>query len=641
MPRRSKKLNELVLDGTFEARRPHHRALLLEDDVRNPTLRAIQERFQECENEFEQRSIAREFEQAIKDGAGAPPSFERLRAELQKLGPDGSAKQAIAFFPRYLRWDDGLPFELDPFQKHTLKAGLEQDRHGRYLFTQVDLWIPRGNGKTPLLSGLGGLTTLTAPGRPKVLQLSGDSEQAKIGLEYLGTWLEDGELGDYFENYSKVIRRRDGRGSFSIQAASGTGSHGRRRIKSFVDELWLLETKQQVKTYTGVETAIFKMENAQLWHGSTAGYAKDSIGGRNWDSGLALPEIETHREGFLTIGRDRDAGRLFIAYGMPEDYGLDLEDDAAVLKAIRLANPGSWVDHRRLLQALRRADDVNEWLRFNLNFWTKAKGTWFKTGLWQSLRSDFTFEKGDLVFVGVDCSLVHDSTAVAWAKRLEDGRIAVEVEVFSPVEGVAAHRFFPDGVVDTDEIELFILELARERGLKVVEIAYDPTFFHAAALHLKRRGFKVIDYLPASAPYKQAIQDFYKLVNDGVVTHNGDPVFAAHAEAVAAEKQEDSWRLYRLKTSARFDAIPASALAVERCAFDKRGVYATRGLTLLDDGSPQERPAGDEERDGVERASDAHRARVGLPPRYADVDEPDDLDDDEDDLDLEDDDEWN
>src|SRR5207248_2506073 len=128
-------------------------------------------------------------------------------------------------------------------------------------------------------------------------------------------------------------------------------------------------------------------------------------------------------------------------------------DDAAVLKAIRLANPGSWVNPHSLLEALRRADDVNAWLRFNLNFWTKAKGSWFKTGLWKSLTADFSFDAGDDVWVGVDCSLVHDSTAVAWAKRLEDGRIAIEVEVFSPVQGVPAHRFFADGVVDTDEIE--------------------------------------------------------------------------------------------------------------------------------------------------------------------------------------------
>jgi hypothetical protein len=183
--RRAKRLNELVLDGTFEARRPHHRALLFEDDVRDPALREIQERFLECDNEFEQRAIAKEFEEAIKHGAGAPPSIEELQAELRKLGPDGSAKQAIAFFPRYLRWDDGTPFELDPFQKEVLELALEMDERGRYLWTQIDLWIPRGNGKTPLLSGLGGLATLTTPGRPKILQLAGDGEQAKLGLELL------------------------------------------------------------------------------------------------------------------------------------------------------------------------------------------------------------------------------------------------------------------------------------------------------------------------------------------------------------------------------------------------------------------------------------------------------------------------
>jgi len=66
-------------------------------------------------------------------------------------------------------------------------------------------------------------------------------------------------------------------------------------------------------------------------------------------------------------------------------------------------------------------------------------------------------------------------------------------------------------------------------------------------------------------------------------------------------------------------------------------VYATRGLTLLDDGTPETTRA-EEELDGLERASDAQRARVGLPPRDAIEDDVDD-DDADDDLDLEDD-EW-
>jgi phage terminase large subunit-like protein len=638
--RREKRLNERILDATFEARRANHRALLYEDDARDPALRAIQERFLDCDNEFEQRAIAKEFEEAIKGGAGAPPPIEDLQAQLRKLGPDGSAKQAIKFFPKYLRWDDGTPFQLDPFQKDALELALEQDEDGRYLYTQVDLWIPRGNGKTPLLAGLGKLRTLVAAGRPLVLQLGGDAEQAGLGLDYVATWLDDGELGSYFDAYSRVIRRRDGRGTFQIQPASGSGAHGRKPNTTFVDELWLFDDKRKVETYEGVSTAVFKLAalNGQLFHGSTSGYDKNTIGGRNWDSGMQLPElIKSGREGFLTIRADRAARRLFIAYGMPDGYELDLENDAAVLHAIRLANPGSWIDPRSLLEALRRADDVNAWLRFNLNVWTKAKGTWFKTGLWRALYSEFTFEKGDLVFVGVDCSLVHDATVVAWAKRLEDGRIAVDVEVFSPVSDVPAHQYFPDGVVDTDVVEDFILALARERGYKVAEIAYDPTYFHEAAKHLKEKGFTVIDYQPGSPPYQQAIQDFYKFANDGTLTHNGNEIFAQHAEAVAAEKREDQWKLYKLKASERFDAIPAAALAAERCGFDKRGVYSKRGLLFLDDDRQTPALATDDGGRTLERANLTLSEQIAL--GLIDDPELDDVDDDEGDED-EGDDEW-
>jgi phage terminase large subunit-like protein len=623
--RRTKTLNELILDRTFEARRANHRELLFEEDVRDKSLREIQARFRDCGNEFEQRSIAKELEEAIADGAGGPGTVEELQTELKKLGREHSAKRTINFFPRFFAFDDGSPFTLEDWQQEGIREGDRRDKHGRRIYKQIDEWIPRGNGKTPKATGRSIVAAL-GPNRPRVFQISGDLQQAKLGLEYAQNWINDGELARFFETYSRVIRRRDGRGKIEILPAGGTGAHGRRPRVAVVDELWAFETQAQVKTYTALETKIFADLEAYLHNLSTAGYDKTTIGGQNWDSGFKLPVVRTYREGFLTIAKDEEAGRLFIAYGMPEGYELDLEDDAAVLKAIRLANPGSWIDPRELLRALRRTNDVNEWLRFNLNFWTKARGTWFKTGLWKSLYSKFSFKKGDVVFVGVDCALVHDTAVIAWAKRLDNGRIAVKVEVFSPVEGVPAHRFFRDGVVDTDELEAFVLELARERGYKIAEIAYDPTFFHDTAKRLKNKGFRMIEYTPSSAPYGQAINDFYKLCNDGVVTHDGDEIFAAHAEAVAAEKRENIWRLYRLKASHRFDAVVAAALAVERCAFDKRSVYEKRGLIVLEHELEQRTPS-----DGpaVERVSLARAAALGLLDQADDT--SDDFEDDEED----------
>jgi phage terminase large subunit-like protein len=635
--RPNKSLLEHVHDGSYRARR--HRGLIGEEpNVPWPAFAALQDDYRAASSEERGKAIEREFEHLVLDAhaTAAAEAAEELEQELSKLGPPGSAKRTIALFPRFFRFDDETPFVLEGWQKKYLRMGSKRDRHDRRVFKQIDWWIPRGNGKTPLASGKS-IDDALGPGRPKVFQIAGDLSQAKLGLDYATEWINEGELGQIFKTYGRIIRRRDGRGRIEILPAGGTGAHGRVPRRVNVDELWGFETKPQVKTFRAMETAIFKDAESELFIFSTAGYTKQSLAGAMWDSGFKLPKVETFREGFLTIARDEEAGRLFIAYGMPDGYDLDLENDKAVLRAIRLANPGSWIDHRELLRALRRTDEdgVLDWLRFNLNHWTKQKGAWFKHGIWKAIASEFEFGRGDVVFVGVDCSLVHDTTAVAWAKRIENGRIAVDVEVFSPVEGVPAHRFFPDGMVDTREIERFIVELANARGYQVAEIAYDPTFFHDTARRLKERGFRVIEYLPASAPYKQAIQDFYGFVNDGTATHRGDnAVFNAHAEAVAAEKREDYWQLYRLKASERFDAVVAAALAVTRCAFDKRSVYEKEGLLVLEEPkSPANRDDEAEPTRTAQRVSEQRARELGL---------LDDQADDDDDLDLdEEDDEWN
>src|SRR5947209_2836861 len=108
MGRPAKSLVELVHDGTFRARRDSHRQLLAGPDVPWPGLAGYQHKYQTARSNPERREAALAFERAVvqsheltvlKQASGAGAS---LAAELAELGPPGSTKQLLAFFPAYL-----------------------------------------------------------------------------------------------------------------------------------------------------------------------------------------------------------------------------------------------------------------------------------------------------------------------------------------------------------------------------------------------------------------------------------------------------------------------------------------------------------------------------------------------------------
>jgi phage terminase large subunit-like protein len=61
-----------------------------------------------------------------------------------------------------------------------------------------------------------------------------------------------------------------------------------------------------------------------------------------------------------------------------------------------------------------------------------------------------------------------------------------------------------------------------------------------------------------------AYQSFYQLAREGKLTHDGDPILAAHIEATAAYKTSRGWKIDKLKNSQRIDATVAAVLAVAR-----------------------------------------------------------------------------
>lgn len=583
MARPRKSLLERVEDASFLARQ-HHELLSDAPRLRWKSLARLQDRYQAAAGVFEQRQVAREFEKAVTDLRGRRQRAQKPLAEhMEKLGPPGSGEQLKAFFPAYLRWPDGGRFQLDPYQLLTIDLGWRRDRHGRRIFKEIGEGIPRGCGKTPFWSGIGMHQTLAGVGRPKVFQTSGGKEQAKLGLDYVADWIdEDKRLQAWLSApSSRRVARRDGRGEYVIVPASGSLGHGKKPNIGLVDEYWTIETVVQEKTVTALETAIHKVDDAFWAWISTAGYDKDTELGQAYESALKLPNLELHDDGFNIRAWDEESGRLFLWWGLPDGYELDLENDEAMLAVIRKCNPATWINHYELLRAMKRVrdreDKLNEWIRFNLNGWTKAKGAWLPAGAWAQLRSAAKFDlqkvwahdpeipAGSEIWVAVDAAKKRDTTACAWAARLPDGRIALRVRVWSARDGVPHHVLVPGGRIRNSLVEDFIVnELGSRYSIR--EVVYDPRFFDTQGENLSDAGFTVAEFPQNSALMADAWQHFYEATLEKTITVPPDRVFASQVAAAAAVLTESGWKVFKLKSSEPIDAVSAGAMARERCA---------------------------------------------------------------------------
>jgi phage terminase large subunit-like protein len=535
----------------------------------------LQARYREATSELERRAIALEFERLVKAVHAETRRRQSstngsLQALLAELGKDGSPAQLVKFFPRFFSHPKGprigQPFALEPWQRAFLREFYRRDSKGRRIYRFGLLGLPRGNGKTPLAAGLGLYELVRRADAPEVYCAAGSKEQARICLDFARSFVEAGELAEFVRVRSS-LSCPERSGIMQVLSAEGRLQHGRAPAASLLDELWAFETARQEEVYRALTTASHKRVDAFLLAITTAGYDRHSLLGRIYEAALGWQEVTISRNGCLTVAKDEEHGSLLWWYGAPEST--DLEDE----RIWRAVNPASWIELRDLRRQLHDPGlGENDFRRLHLNQWTRTREAWLPDGCWARLRSEAEIPERADVYVGVDVGLVHDSTAVCFAHLLEDGRIALRVHVWSAKEEAPAHVFVPGGRVHLEAVEAFIRELGRR--YRVREIAYDPRFFNRSAEILEGEGFELVEFQQASGPMADAYQSFYQEALEGTLTHDGDPVFAAHVEATAAQKSERGWRVRKLKSSQRIDALVAAVLAVARARVNKKKTLA-------------------------------------------------------------------
>jgi phage terminase large subunit-like protein len=182
-----------------------------------------------------------------------------------------------------------LGWELMPWQRLAARVGLEHEG-GRLIHRDVDVAVPRQQGKSSLVLALIIHRMLAAPGQWLVY---GAQSRLAARRRLLKVWwprLRGSPLGGLF-----TVAR--GTGSESLEAANGSlltllsidesAAHGDVVDLGILDECWALDADAEQAVRPGMLTK----PNAQLWRLSTAGNAKSVYWRSRVDAGRTAAEL--------------------------------------------------------------------------------------------------------------------------------------------------------------------------------------------------------------------------------------------------------------------------------------------------------------------------------------------------------------
>ena len=157
------------------------------------------------------------------------------------------------------------------------------------------------------------------------------------------------------------------------------------------------------------------------------------------------------------------------------------------------------------------------------------------------------------IWVGVDASIKHDSTAivaVTWDEQTRQVRLVTH-RIFQPTA---------DEPLDFETtIERTLLDWHTRYFLR--KIFFDPYQMQATAQRLTRAGLRIIEFPQTTANLTAASQNLFELIQEkSLVLYPADGMRLAMSHTVAIETPR-GWRITKEKQSYKIDVIVALAMA--------------------------------------------------------------------------------
>lgn len=401
--------------------------------------------------------------------AAVAEARRRIPAMEGSVFDEAKARACIEFFPRFLRLTDdewaGKPFYPGYWQAVIIARFFGWKRpNGTRVYRRLGLWVPRKNGKTELMAGLGLLALLVDGVRGgQGYAIGANRDQADIVYRKMTAMIGmSQELHNRFAVYKTGFVYTPLESAFKPLTGKPEGKHGYSMSVLCGDELheW-----PDDRLYQFIHQSSAARRQPIEFLISTAGVRR----GFGW-------EFFNHCEA-VENGMREDPELLVVI------YGAGAEDDWTDPAVWQKANPNYGVSVRpeylaaECLKARESARLENDFKRYHLNMWTEQAVRWLPLATWdensqierpailtdwkaygQILAREEKRLEGRSCYGALDLGLIGDIAAFVMAFPEPDGRVTLLPRFWAPQDG-AERRQKTDKVPYLDWAKAGLLRL--------------------------------------------------------------------------------------------------------------------------------------------------------------------------------------
>lgn len=457
----------------------------------------------------------------------------------------------VDWIERYCRLYEGdyagQPFKMLPWQRDiTMRIfgwcyfSEEWDREIRR-FRKASIWVPKKNGKSPLLASYG-LYLLAGDGEPgqKIYAVAKDGGQAMISFRHAMTMCEmSPELMDECEvkkggREGPQVIHVPSRSVYKIVAGDNPNSQEGLNGSVMVDETHVVNRKL-MRVLRGA--GISRSEPLQI-EVSTAGNNPDGYGKSQFDYGAKVLSGEVVDQAFF-----------YRSYAADQKIS-DEELGNGIAEIGKSANP-SWgvtVKATELVEEYNRSksnpSELLDFKMYRLNIWQSSANPFLPAGSWDTCVEQFNESdlEGQPCYAGLDLSLKWDSTAftLVFPDVSENGHSTYRVLSYFWLPEKAAreqrelvswynwqksgHISITHGdITDFPLVKSFILSCAERFNIR--QLLYDERFAQTMCQELQdEHGMNVSPFAQTPKNFTGTMDHLLASVVSKRIKHNGNAV---------------------------------------------------------------------------------------------------------------------
>lgn len=506
------------------------------------------------------------------------------------------ALEVIEFIQLLNLTDDfyGHPFILQDWQHQILwdVYGTVNDKgYRQYNYSYLE--IPKKNGKTTLIAGLGLYHLVMDPAGGQIYCCAADRDQASLVYRAALQMIEQDEdlrgILKVTDSKKQILNTKTGT-FLKVLSAEAYTKHGINPTVVIFDELHAQPNRDLWEVMTFGAGAARK--ETLWWIITTAGDDPDrhSIGWEQHEYARKVRDNEII-----------DPYWYVKIYGAPDD--VDIYDERVWYEA----NPslGVVIDIDKVRQeAIGAKNDPGKeklfrWLR--LNQWVSLKRLgWLPVTLWDQTQGDWSIADltGKFCYAGLDLASTTDLTAIAllFPPQPGIGDWRCIFKAFIPLENmkervkrdhVPYDRWVKEGfltategnAVDYETVQLQVESFAKQ--FKIKYVCADKWNSAMMTQNLAKKGIKTIEIEQTMNGLSPAMKEMERLMRDKLITHDDNPVARwCFGNIIVATDGNENIKPMKNRSLEKIDLIVAlidamaAAMKLERkvYAYDDRGI---------------------------------------------------------------------